>query len=51
MPGFGHATADTWLLPLLNGGESAVLFCFVFLFLAAGGGGPWSVDALRSSKA
>jgi len=30
---------------MLNGGESAVLFCFVFLFLAAAGGGAWSVDA------
>jgi putative oxidoreductase len=30
--------------PVLNGGESAILFCFVFLFLAAAGPGPWSVD-------
>jgi len=32
--------------PLLNEGNEAVLFCFIFLFLAADGGGPWSVDAL-----
>jgi putative oxidoreductase len=32
------------LLPTLNGGESAILLCFVFLFLAAAGPGPWSVD-------
>jgi putative oxidoreductase len=32
--------------PLQNEGSLAVLFCFVFLYLAAAGGGPWSVDAL-----
>jgi len=38
-------------LPLLNGGELAVLYCFVFLFLWIAGPGPWSVDArLRSSR-
>jgi len=37
-------------LPILNGGDLAVLFCFVFLYLSAAGPGPWSVDArLRSS--
>lgn len=34
-------------LPILNGGDLAVLFCFVFLYLWAAGPGPWSVDALR----
>jgi len=34
-------------LPLLNGGELAVLYCFVFLHLAVAGAGPWSVDAMR----
>ncbi|WP_119392939.1 DoxX family protein [Taklimakanibacter lacteus] len=33
--------------PILNGGESAILFCFVFLYIAAAGPGPWSVDASR----
>ena len=33
--------------PLLNMGESAVLFCFVFLYIAAAGPGPWSIDAQR----
>lgn len=33
--------------PVLNHGESAMLFCFVFLYIAAAGPGPWSVDALR----
>lgn len=39
------------LLPLLNGGELAVLYCFVFLFLAAHGAGIWSVDAARGKSA
>jgi putative oxidoreductase len=32
--------------PLLNKGELAVIYCFVFLYLAAAGGGPWSLDAV-----
>ncbi|SFU60758.1 putative oxidoreductase [Polaromonas sp. YR568] len=46
----GHASKGFFLAPMLNGGESAVLFCFVFLYLAVAGGGAWSVDALRSRK-
>ncbi len=34
--------------PLLNGGELAALYSFVFLFVAAAGGGAWSVDELRT---
>jgi putative oxidoreductase len=34
----------SWL-PLLNGGDLAVLFCFVFLYLFVAGPGPWSIDA------
>jgi len=30
--------------PLANGGELAVLFCFIFLYIAARGGGRWSAD-------
>ncbi len=30
-------------LPILNGGELAVVYCFVFLYFAAAGGGPWGV--------
>ena len=36
------------LLPLLNEGEMAALYCFVFLFISARGSGIWSVDAMRS---
>jgi putative oxidoreductase len=38
-----HAKASFY--PALNHGEAAVLYCFVFLYLAAAGGGEWSVDA------
>ena len=31
--------------PLINGGSLAIAYCFTFLYLAAAGGGPWSVDA------
>jgi putative oxidoreductase len=37
--------------PLVNGGDAAILYCFVFLYLAFAGGGPWSLDALRRRKA
>ncbi len=30
--------------PAINGGDAAVLFCFVFLYLVFAGGGPWSLD-------
>jgi putative oxidoreductase len=36
--------------PLLNGGDPAILYCFVFLYLAFAGGGPWSLDALLRRK-
>ncbi|TGE26028.1 DoxX family protein [Hymenobacter aquaticus] len=38
-------------LPLLNQGEPAVLFCFIFLFIAAHGAGIWSLDELRGRRA
>lgn len=37
-------------MPLLNGGDLAVLFCFTFLYLCAAGPGPWSVDATLGRK-
>jgi putative oxidoreductase len=39
-----HASRGFW--PLLNRGELAVLYCFVFLFLAAAGGGPCTLERL-----
>lgn len=37
-------------IPLVNGGEPAVLYCFVFLFIAAHGSGMWSLDARRTGR-
>ncbi|WP_054310879.1 DoxX family protein [Mesorhizobium sp. 1M-11] len=39
------AHAPQGFFPVLNGGEAAMLFCFVFLFIAAAGPGAWSMDA------
>lgn len=35
------------LFPVVNHGDAAILFCFVFLLFAAAGPGPWSVEAMR----
>ena len=46
----GHMLKDPAkpvLLPLLNGGTAAILFCFACLYLATAGGGPYSVDEMR----
>lgn len=40
------AHAGRNFFPILNGGELAALYCFVFLYLAAAGGGSWSADAM-----
>ncbi|MFV0299534.1 MAG: DoxX family protein [Paracoccus sp. (in: a-proteobacteria)] len=45
------AHAPQGFYPLLNGGELAALYSFAFLYLAAAGPGPWSVDAARESGA
>lgn len=37
-----HAPQGLW--PILNRGELAALYCFVYLYFAAAGGGPWSLD-------
>lgn len=53
----GFCAVAYWLVhgnqgffPILNGGELAALYCFVFLYLVFSGPGPWSVDALLSRK-
>lgn len=38
------------LFPLANGGEPAMLFSFIFLYIAAAGGGAWSVDNLLNKN-
>jgi putative oxidoreductase len=45
-----HASQGNPLLPLLNQGDLAVLFCFVFLYFVFAGAGPWSVDALLARR-
>lgn len=42
------AHAPHGFFPILNMGELAIVYCFAFLFLAAAGPGPWSVDKLRA---
>ena len=44
------AHAPKSFFPILNGGELAALYCFVFLFLAAAGGGAWSLDRMRKGS-
>ena len=44
------AHAPRSFFPVLNGGDAAILYCFVFLYLVFAGPGPWSLDALRSGS-
>jgi len=44
------AHAGKSFYPIANGGELAVLYCFVFLYFVAAGPGPWSLDAIRGKK-
>ena len=44
----GHAPRGFW--PLVIRGEPAVHLCFTWLYLAAAGAGPWSLDARRSQR-
>jgi putative oxidoreductase len=41
------AFASKGFLPLVNKGELAVVYCFLFLYLSVAGGGAWSIDRLR----
>jgi putative oxidoreductase len=43
------AHAPQGFYPLLNQGELAVLYCFIFLYLSIAGGGAWSADAARGA--
>jgi putative oxidoreductase len=44
------AHAPKSVFPLLNAGDAAILYCFVFLYIAFAGGGPWSLDAMLRGK-
>ena len=46
---YGHYPNGFW--PIENMGEGAILFCFVFLYLAAAGPGAWSIDGARTRSA
>ncbi len=46
----GWSCGDKAFLPIQNNGELAVLYCFVFLFIASQGGGIWSVDAAQKQR-
>jgi len=43
-----HAPGGFW--PIQNHGEPAVLLCFIFLYMAAQGGGDWSIDSLLQRR-
>jgi putative oxidoreductase len=53
----GQMAVAYWLVhaprsfyPVLNGGDPAILYCFIFLYLFAAGGGPWSLDVWLRGK-
>ena len=45
----GHAPQG--FFPANNGGDAAILFCFIYLYMIFAGPGAWSVDAARSKAA
>ncbi len=45
--GYFLVHAPNGFFPILNRGETIALYCFVFLYIAAAGPGPWSIDAAR----
>lgn len=48
--GYWIAHSPKGVFPILNGGETIALYCFVWLYFAAAGAGPWSVDAAMAKK-
>ncbi len=44
-----HLPRSFW--PTINAGQTAALYCFIWLYLSAAGAGPWSLDARRSGRA
>jgi putative oxidoreductase len=43
-----HLKGGFW--PALNGGDGAILFCFIFFYLVFAGAGPWSLDAVLAKR-
>ena len=48
--GYFMVHAPNGFFPSVNGGEAILLYCFVFLYLAAAGGGAWSLDTMRARR-
>jgi putative oxidoreductase len=47
---FKGGLAAPVFIPLLNGGNAAILFCFACLYLACAGGGVWAIDAVMRKR-
>ena len=47
---YWYAHAPQNFFPVNNGGDAAILYCFVFLYLVFAGPGPWSLDAMRDRR-
>jgi putative oxidoreductase len=45
-----HASQGSFLFPIQNGGELAVVYCFLFLFIAARGAGKWSIASATGKQ-
>jgi putative oxidoreductase len=45
-----YSHAPRGFFPLLNMGEAAILYCFIFIYIFFAGAGPWSLDALMKRK-
>ena len=49
--GYFLVHAPKGFFPAVNGGEAIMLYAFIFLYFAAAGAGPWSIDAMRNRAA
>lgn len=45
-----YVHAPRSFFPILSGGDTAILYCFVFLYICFAGAGPWSVDAMMRRR-
>jgi putative oxidoreductase len=48
--GYFIVHAPLGFFPAMNAGEPAILFCFIFLYMAAAGPGAWSIDEMRAGR-
>jgi putative oxidoreductase len=48
--GYFMSHAPRNFFPMLNGGDPAILYCFIFLYFVFAGAGPWSLDRLRGAR-